>query len=78
MPTNVSGRHVTVALSLHSKRWELNHMRKAPDKKVLDYTVGDMLSPTLPNKKIVIARGLMLAYFSVSVLGSHILARATR
>lgn len=60
------------------KRWGCRQMRKAPDKKVLDYTVGDMLSPTLPNKKIVLARGIMLAYFGVTVVGSYILARASR
>lgn len=53
-------------------------MRKAPEKKVLDYTVGDMLAPTLPTKRIVIARGLMLAYFGSVAIGSYILARASR
>lgn len=53
-------------------------IRKAPHKPVMKYTVEDMLSPTLPNKRIIAARGLMLLYFGTTAVFSYIVARAYR
>lgn len=53
-------------------------IRKAPHKPVMKYTVEDMLSVTIPNKRIVAARGLMLVYFGSTAVLSYIVARAYR
>lgn len=53
-------------------------LKQAPKKRVTDYTVGEMLSPTIPNKEIVAARGLMLLYFGSTAVLSYIVARASR